>query len=117
MRRCGQCLGCRIKDCGECSACRDKPKFGGLGKQKQICAKKKKAGCDNPTAGNYSSGRHKCRSLKEVAEVLRTHPEYCPAGLSSAEFLEVLRAATPTQQSSFQANAKGFWRDVRVLRR
>ena len=118
MRRCGQCAGCRIQDCGKCRTCRDKVKFGGLGKQKQICTLKKNAGCDNPTAGTsgYRSGKYKCRSSKEVAEVLKNHPEYCPAGLTSAEFLDVIRAGTPSQMTAFQTKPKSFWKDVTSTR-
>ena len=40
--RCGDCDGCQIsEDCGTCPNCLDKPKFGGPGKKKQCCIKKK----------------------------------------------------------------------------
>mmetsp|Transcript_34391 Transcript_34391/g.72464 ORF Transcript_34391/g.72464 Transcript_34391/m.72464 type:complete len:1592 (+) Transcript_34391:26-4801(+) len=39
--KCGECEACLRDDCGKCSFCLDKPKFGGPGKMKQSCAKKK----------------------------------------------------------------------------
>lgn len=40
-RRCGLCENCLLADCGECKYCRDKPAFGGPGKLKQACIKRK----------------------------------------------------------------------------
>ena len=40
-RRCGWCTGCNTDDCGVCQYCQDKPKFGGPGKKKQCCEKRK----------------------------------------------------------------------------
>ncbi len=40
--RCGNCDGCQqSEDCGACSNCLDKIKFGGPGRKKQCCAKRK----------------------------------------------------------------------------
>ena len=40
--RCGKCDGClQDDDCGECLFCKDKPKFGGKGKKKKCCIRKK----------------------------------------------------------------------------
>ena len=40
--RCGECDGClQENDCGECVFCKDKPKFGGKGKKKKCCIRKK----------------------------------------------------------------------------
>ena len=40
-KRCGDCSGCMATDCGLCKFCYDKPKFGGEGKKKQSCLKRK----------------------------------------------------------------------------
>ena len=40
-RRCGLCENCLQADCGQCKYCKDKPRFGGPGKLKQACSKKK----------------------------------------------------------------------------
>lgn len=39
--RCGQCDGCKEADCKTCQACRDMPKYGGAGKVKQSCVRRK----------------------------------------------------------------------------
>ena len=39
---CGTCSGCKTHaDCGKCRMCIDKPKFGGPGRKKQKCLKRK----------------------------------------------------------------------------
>ena len=43
--RCGLCGGCKEVDCKTCQACRDMPKYGGAGKVKQSCVKRK---CSRP---------------------------------------------------------------------
>lgn len=48
-QRCGLCTGCSSSDCGQCKQCIDKPKFGGPGKKKQCCEKKR---CLNINGGN-----------------------------------------------------------------
>ena len=45
-RRCGECFECMKRDCGKCANCSDKLKFGGTGKRKQACCKRK---CLQPT--------------------------------------------------------------------
>ena len=40
-KRCGSCNGCMATDCGGCGNCRDKKKFGGAGKKKQSCLKRR----------------------------------------------------------------------------
>ena len=44
--RCGLCPGCKEADCQVCPACRDMPKYGGPGRLKQSCVKRK---CVRPT--------------------------------------------------------------------
>jgi len=39
--RCGLCKNCLLADCGEHKFCKDKPGFGGPGKLKQACIKRK----------------------------------------------------------------------------
>ena len=38
---CYKCSGCIAKECDICKHCLDKPKYGGLGIQKQCCVKRK----------------------------------------------------------------------------
>ncbi|XP_066590215.1 DNA (cytosine-5)-methyltransferase 1-like isoform X2 [Prorops nasuta] len=40
-QRCGICEACQQPDCGSCSACRDMIKFGGTGRSKQACVKRR----------------------------------------------------------------------------
>ncbi len=40
-KRCGECFGCKAEDCRECKFCVDKPKYGGPGKLKQVCKRRK----------------------------------------------------------------------------
>ena len=40
-RRCGECENCQQIDCGKCKFCKDKPRFGGPGRLKQSCIKRK----------------------------------------------------------------------------
>ena len=39
--RCGVCETCQQPDCGTCSACKDMTKFGGSGKSKQACNRRR----------------------------------------------------------------------------
>ena len=40
-KRCGMCDGCQQHDCKECAHCLDKPKYGGPGRLKQCCKRRK----------------------------------------------------------------------------
>uniref|UniRef100_A0A8B9R729 DNA (cytosine-5)-methyltransferase n=1 Tax=Astyanax mexicanus TaxID=7994 RepID=A0A8B9R729_ASTMX len=40
-QRCGVCEVCQASDCGKCSACKDMIKFGGSGRSKQACQKRR----------------------------------------------------------------------------
>ena len=42
--RCKQYNGCKAEDCGQCNNCLDKKKFGGPGKKKNGCVKRKYTG-------------------------------------------------------------------------
>ena len=39
--RCGQCAGCSAANCGTCAACRNMPAYGGSGKAKQSCLRRR----------------------------------------------------------------------------
>ena len=39
--RCRVCAGCQAPNCGDCFACRDKPEFGGSGRLKQACTRRR----------------------------------------------------------------------------
>lgn len=41
LQRCGSCEPCLRDDCGTCVPCLDLPKFGGHGKRKESCAKRR----------------------------------------------------------------------------
>ena len=43
-RRCDTCPGCVAEDCQKCLMCLDKPKYGGKGKKKQCCVKRRCSG-------------------------------------------------------------------------
>ena len=43
-KRCGTCPGCVAEDCQKCPMCLDKPKYGGKGKKKQCCVKRRCSG-------------------------------------------------------------------------
>lgn len=40
-KRCGVCEACQSPDCGECNHCKDMLKFGGTGRSKQACKKRR----------------------------------------------------------------------------
>lgn len=40
-RRCGVCEACQLPDCGKCNHCQDMVKFGGTGRGKQACVKRR----------------------------------------------------------------------------
>lgn len=39
--RCGVCEACQQSDCGTCIACKDMTKFGGTGRSKQACVRRR----------------------------------------------------------------------------
>jgi len=43
--RCGVCKHCMSLDCGKCANCLDKIKFGGTGKRKRLCMKRRCLRC------------------------------------------------------------------------
>lgn len=40
-RRCGVCENCQNPDCGDCASCKNMIKFGGPGRSKQACTKRR----------------------------------------------------------------------------
>ncbi|XP_045773016.1 DNA (cytosine-5)-methyltransferase PliMCI-like [Maniola jurtina] len=40
-KRCGVCEACQLPDCGQCNACRAMCKFGGHGRSKQACVRRR----------------------------------------------------------------------------
>lgn len=40
-QRCGICENCQQPDCGLCNACKDMIKFGGTGRSKQACIRRR----------------------------------------------------------------------------
>lgn len=53
-KRCRQCSRCQAQDCGACKMCLDKPKFGGKGRLKQCCVKRR---CIQMAKSLYYSAR------------------------------------------------------------
>lgn len=61
---CGICNGCKTTiDCGRCKMCLDKPKFGGPGRKKQRCLKRK---CTSTKPTNTTQKKKSGRHLKYV---------------------------------------------------
>ena len=44
-RRCNECNGCQAEDCQACPPCRDMVKYGGLGRLRQSCVRRR---CGRP---------------------------------------------------------------------
>lgn len=51
--RCGVCEACQMPDCGECKHCKDMLKFGGSGRSKQACIKRR---CPNMAVQSAEDG-------------------------------------------------------------
>ncbi|XP_065893030.1 lysine-specific demethylase 2B-like isoform X2 [Dysidea avara] len=67
-RRCGLCENCLLADCGKCRFCKDKPRFGGPGKLKQACSKKKCLQLAKPKTGSPSKEDRAQSPSKEEEE-------------------------------------------------
>ena len=100
-RRCGVCEACQMADCGECKHCKDVVKFGGSGRSKQACIRRR---CPNMAIQSADDGEEDIeQDIKELVGTLdsalippsphsRTHnfKLLCPAMCSSAEYLHVM---------------------------
>lgn len=64
-RRCGECENCQQVDCGICRFCKDKPRFGGPGRLKQSCIKRKciRVGKSKPS---------EIKQIKQMYQILYT---------------------------------------------
>lgn len=73
---CGECVNCEKEDCGECVYCRDMVKFGGGGKRKRRCEKRR---CVEIEGGGEEGGGMKCagcgRGWRENLEKFFTNTE------------------------------------------
>ena len=91
-KRCGSCKGCNSDDCGTCLYCQDKPKFGGPGKKKQCCEKRKCLEMQNNKVMKLLC-KIQLASLIYFHQVILPSPETSSSTLSSRSALPP--AATP----------------------
>ena len=64
-RRCGECSPCKRDDCGECVYCVDMKKFGGPGRKKKCCLKRR---CNSQKVSNNPvvvDGKEYCHSTSK----------------------------------------------------
>ena len=79
-KRCGVCEVCQQADCGDCKSCKDMVKFGGTGRKKQCCEKRK-----------YVLNSHFCINTIIKPSLLNIHLPSVNATLNycSSKFLSV----------------------------
>ena len=79
-KRCGVCEVCQQADCGDCKSCKDMVKFGGTGRKKQCCEKRK-----------YVLNSHFCVNTIIKPSLLNIHLPSVDATLNycSSKFLSV----------------------------
>ena len=89
-KRCGSCTGCTTTDCGTCQFCTDKPKFGGPGRKKRCCEKRK---CVTLfSKGLYMYNQLLCKVYKYVPQYTATGHQKAPnatTALKGAVFTHV----------------------------
>ena len=69
-RRCGVCEACQMPDCGECKHCKDMVKFGGSGRSKQACIRRR---CPNMAIQSADDGEEDIeQDIKELVGALAT---------------------------------------------
>lgn len=69
-RRCGVCEACQMPDCGDCKHCKDMVKFGGSGRSKQACIRRR---CPNMAIQTADDGEEDIeQDIKELVGVLAT---------------------------------------------
>lgn len=52
--RCGECSGCIADDCGACVCCKDMKKYGGTGRKKKCCIRRKCVGVSPLSSSSQS---------------------------------------------------------------
>lgn len=65
--RCGICMGCKADECQVCTMCLDKPKYGGPGKKKQCCIKRKCLHLQPSNQGDKKTQSGKILSMFSIA--------------------------------------------------
>jgi len=77
-RRCMECTGCKEEDCKVCDKCRDMVKYGGLGRLRQSCVKRRCLQPQLPVAASCSrcgmDGRYQTPDHKKVVDYKTSPP-------------------------------------------
>lgn len=69
-RRCGVCEVCQQPECGKCKACKDMVKFGGTGRSKQACLKRR---CPNMAMKEAEDDEEVDDDIPEVPSPKKMH--------------------------------------------
>ncbi|XP_049981417.1 DNA (cytosine-5)-methyltransferase 1 isoform X4 [Alexandromys fortis] len=69
-RRCGVCEVCQQPECGKCKACKDMVKFGGTGRSKQACLKRR---CPNLAVKEADDDEEVDDDIPEVPSPKKMH--------------------------------------------
>nr|XP_044998523.1 DNA (cytosine-5)-methyltransferase 1 isoform X2 [Jaculus jaculus] len=69
-RRCGVCEVCQQPECGKCKACKDMVKFGGTGRSKQACLKRR---CPNMAMKEADDDEEVDDNIPEVPSPKKMH--------------------------------------------
>uniref|UniRef100_A0A8C6W4E4 DNA (cytosine-5)-methyltransferase n=1 Tax=Nannospalax galili TaxID=1026970 RepID=A0A8C6W4E4_NANGA len=69
-RRCGVCEVCQQPECGKCKACKDMVKFGGTGRSKQACLKRR---CPNMAMKEADDDDEEVDDIPEVPSPKKMH--------------------------------------------
>ncbi|XP_055457303.1 DNA (cytosine-5)-methyltransferase 1 [Psammomys obesus] len=69
-RRCGVCEVCQQPECGKCKACKDMVKFGGTGRSKQACLKRR---CPNLAMKEADEDEEAPDDIPEVPSPKKMH--------------------------------------------
>ncbi|XP_059552850.1 DNA (cytosine-5)-methyltransferase 1 isoform X4 [Myotis daubentonii] len=69
-RRCGVCEVCQQPDCGTCKACKDMVKFGGSGRSKQACLKRR---CPNMAMKEADDDEEEDDDIPEMPSPKKMH--------------------------------------------
>ena len=107
-KRCGSCQGCLAKDCMVCKFCHDKKKYGGLGKLKQCCEKKKctthvqEAKSKLPRIFQQPTAIH---ADPEPASIRDIQPKKPSNIVTHEEFVKVKHVHVPTFWATYKYNS------------